>query len=79
LKSGHSVNLKRGSTAPCVPLIYENAAALDAREGGLFAMSLKSEGWVPLDLRRLSELLSPGFRIFGERITVQYRGRPDAK
>jgi hypothetical protein len=78
LKSGHFVNPKLSLGAPCVPFLYENAAALDACEGGPFPMSLKSAGRVPLNLRRLSELLSPGGKIFDERPAVEDRGRPDA-
>ncbi len=79
LKSGHFINLKLSSAAPSVPFIYENAAALDACESGPFPMCLKSKGRVPLNLRRLSGLLSPGFKIFGERPAVEHRGRPDAQ
>jgi hypothetical protein len=79
LKSGHFVNLKLSSTAPCVPVIYDSVAALDAGEGIPFPMFLESEGLVPLNLRRFSQFLPPGFRIFGGRRTVEYRGRPDAK
>jgi hypothetical protein len=80
LKSCQVVHVKMSPRAHGVPFIYENAAALDAREkGGPLPRSLKLKGRVCLDLQPLSELLSSDGKIFGERPTVEYRGRPDAK